>query len=288
VTENQGAWVPTQLLKDHRLSAQDKIVWVAMNKFADDQHQCLASASEIAEKTGLSRRTIVRSVAALRKQKWLELCHQTSLKTNLYLVLGYDVCQPVTHDAPQDVSMKVEDTMCANLSQECAKLAQVPSAIYQESLFLEQESTSTGTTDSTKDIKSKREKRKREKIADPEVEQVLAYLNEKVHNHYRAPGLIPARLKTYSLEECKTVIDQKCEEWLGTEFERNLNPTTLFRPSHFDVYLHQPSKKFYWNEKNSKHVPASFPASMYGTGSAREREEAERVRKLDEEFPDIG
>jgi len=73
----------------------------------------------------------------------------------------------------------------------------------------------------------------------PEVSEVLAYLNEKVKRNFKVPGDIPARLKDYSVEDCKTVIDKKCAEWLGTEFARHLDPVSLFRPANFDRYLNQ-------------------------------------------------
>jgi len=73
----------------------------------------------------------------------------------------------------------------------------------------------------------------------PEVSEVLAYLNEKVKRNFKVPGDIPARLKDYSVEDCKTVIDKKCKEWLGTDLARHLDPVTLFRPSNFDRYLNQ-------------------------------------------------
>ena len=41
------------------------------------------------------------------------------------------------------------------------------------------------------------------------------------------------------MEDFKLVIDKKCKEWIGTEFEKYLTPETLFRPSNFEKYLNQ-------------------------------------------------
>lgn len=76
-------------------------------------------------------------------------------------------------------------------------------------------------------------------VLSPETLEVLAYLNEKVKRNFKNPGDIPARLKEYSVQDCKTVIDKKCAEWLGTDMARHLDPVTLFRPSNFDRYLNQ-------------------------------------------------
>jgi len=85
----------------------------------------------------------------------------------------------------------------------------------------------------------------------PETAEVLAYLNQKVKSKFRNPGDIPARLKDYSVEDCKKVIDKKCVEWLGTKFAKNLDPMTLFRPSNFDRYLNQVDVKTEYNPNKS-------------------------------------
>lgn len=43
----------------------------------------------------------------------------------------------------------------------------------------------------------------------------------------------------YTGNDFLSVIDKKSKEWLGTEMEKFLQPTTLFRPDKFDEYLNQ-------------------------------------------------
>lgn len=73
--------------------------------------------------------------------------------------------------------------------------------------------------------------------------EVLEYLNQKAGTHYRQVESnykhIKARLQDFSVEELKQVIDKKCREWIGTDFEKYLTPETLFRPSNFEKYLNQ-------------------------------------------------
>ena len=74
--------------------------------------------------------------------------------------------------------------------------------------------------------------------------EVLDYLNEKARTHYRKVEnnfkRIKARLNDgFTVEDMKVVIDKKCQEWKGTEFERYLTPETLFRPNNFEKYLNQ-------------------------------------------------
>ena len=60
----------------------------------------------------------------------------------------------------------------------------------------------------------------------------------------RYRGFINARLDDgYSIDDFKTVIEKKWEDWRGTEREKFVRPETLFSPSHFDDYLNQPWKR---------------------------------------------
>lgn len=75
-------------------------------------------------------------------------------------------------------------------------------------------------------------------------ESIISYLNSKAGtgfksqtNSYRT--FINARLKNgYELEDFYTVIDNKCNEWIGTDFQKFLRPETLFG-NKFDSYLNQ-------------------------------------------------
>lgn len=74
---------------------------------------------------------------------------------------------------------------------------------------------------------------------------IINYLNSKTgrrfnHSSKAVMEAINARLKEgYTEDDFKKVIDNKCHEWLGTEQEQFLRPSTLFAPSHFDEYLNQ-------------------------------------------------
>lgn len=75
-------------------------------------------------------------------------------------------------------------------------------------------------------------------------ESIISYLNSKAGtgfksqtNSYRT--FINARLKNgYKLEDFYKVIDNKCNEWIGTDFQKFLRPETLFG-NKFDSYLNQ-------------------------------------------------
>ena len=77
---------------------------------------------------------------------------------------------------------------------------------------------------------------------------IIDYLNERVGTHYTyrnksINGLINARLSEgFTIDDFKTVVDNKVAEWTGTEWAKFLRPKTLFSPSHFEEYLNQVSR----------------------------------------------
>lgn len=77
---------------------------------------------------------------------------------------------------------------------------------------------------------------------------VIDYLNKKASTNYRAStkntqSFINARVKEgYVVEDFKKVIDSKSREWLGTDFEKYLRPSTLFGTK-FENYLNEANKK---------------------------------------------
>ena len=77
---------------------------------------------------------------------------------------------------------------------------------------------------------------------------VIDYLNSKANTKFRAStkntqSYINARVREgYKLEDFIIVIDTKCDNWLGTEWERYLRPATLFGTK-FENYLNEANKK---------------------------------------------
>lgn len=73
---------------------------------------------------------------------------------------------------------------------------------------------------------------------------VINYLNSKTNSNYKYTTkknqtLIRARTKEgFTIDDFKTVIDKKTEEWIGTDMERYLRPETLFGTK-FEGYLNQ-------------------------------------------------
>lgn len=85
--------------------------------------------------------------------------------------------------------------------------------------------------------------------------EIIDYLNSKANRKFRNveanKKLIRARFnEKYTLDDFKKVIDNKCLDWLGTEWERYLQPSTLFG-NKFDIYLNTIPKP---KEKERKEI----------------------------------
>ena len=75
-------------------------------------------------------------------------------------------------------------------------------------------------------------------------DEIIQHLNMRAGTKYKSntaktKQLINARLNEgFTLDDFKIVIDKKCVEWCGTEFEKFLRPNTLFGTK-FESYLNQ-------------------------------------------------
>jgi uncharacterized phage protein (TIGR02220 family) len=100
-------------------------------------------------------------------------------------------------------------------------------------------------------------------------ENILSYLNEKSGNVFRIStklykDLIDEKFKLgYKIEDFYIVIDNKTNDWLGTEFQKYLRPQTLFGDK-FDGYLNQ--KSIITNSQNKAYDTVN-KATKLGWGS---------------------
>ncbi len=70
--------------------------------------------------------------------------------------------------------------------------------------------------------------------------EILNYLNEKAGTHFKPVDsnlkFINARLKDYTADDLKRVIDLKVKDWKGTQMQQYLRPETLFNATKFEAY----------------------------------------------------
>lgn len=105
----------------------------------------------------------------------------------------------------------------------------------------------TGFYDSKRTKNEPRMNQKRIKKINEDSEiykRIIDYLNSRCGTRYteknrQTKEIIHARLEEkFTEEDFYTVIDKKCNEWIGTEMERYLRPQTLFGTK-FESYLNQ-------------------------------------------------
>jgi len=114
--------------------------------------------------------------------------------------------------------------------------------------FRENKKMLLGNADVTKcntEIRDKREEIEKEiEINIIPFKEIIEHLNINAGTSYKASGnktrdLITARWNEgFTLEEFKKVINKKCIEWIGSDYEKFLVPTTLFGTK-FEGYLNQ-------------------------------------------------
>ena len=110
----------------------------------------------------------------------------------------------------------------------------------------------------------------------PEIKEIVQYLNDKCGTRYRyqtkgTQEHINARLKEgYTVEDFKTVIDKKFEEWHGTDMEKFLRPETLFAGK-FESYLNQKIVKKTYQSQTAQMLDGFYDQT------------AEWVRKMEQE-----
>jgi len=82
------------------------------------------------------------------------------------------------------------------------------------------------------------DKNRKDNINTPsDFSDVLDHLNLVTGRQFKTGNEITARLKDYTVNCLKLVIDYKTREWKGTDMEKYLRPQTLFGKSKFEGYL---------------------------------------------------
>ena len=92
---------------------------------------------------------------------------------------------------------------------------------------------------------------KPKKISKEEVlfaEEVIAYLNDNSGSSFTKKGnnvkmIVSLQREGYTIKDFKKVIDTKCKDWKGTDWQKYLRPITLFSKTKFENYLNATNDK---------------------------------------------
>ena len=203
----KGIWIPAEVWLDERLNPLEKVILMEIDSLDCGDKGCYASNEYIAGFCQCSESKVAHAVTRL-------------------VELGY-------------VSRKSFDGRQRILQSRLAKFARQNSKVCKADVQNLQESN----IDSNIDINSSIKKEYKESQQDSDfTAAVVDYLNEKAGTHYRAgvpktQSLIKARANEgFTEADFRTVIDKKCADWIGTEYEQYLRPQTLFGTK-FESYL---------------------------------------------------
>lgn len=105
-------------------------------------------------------------------------------------------------------------------------------------------------------IRIEENKKEENKENNNNVTEVLDYLHTVTGRKFRKSTELSARLKDYSVDEIKQVIDYKAKEWMGRDMQKYLRPQTLFNATKFEGYLND-SNQLIPTESTNENRPQS-------------------------------
>ena len=199
------AIIPANVRYDKNICANAKLLYGEITALCNEQGYCWARNKYFADLYGVSKTTV-------------------SLWIKQLVVAGYILSQIVYDAETKEIlerSLSLPNTCLINLNDPIKENLNTP---IKENL----KDNNTNNNNTINNIYS----------------EVLDYLNLKAETRYRKVESnfkhIKARLNEgFTIDDFKAVIDKKCAEWKGTDFEKYLTPETLFRPSNFEKYLNQ-------------------------------------------------
>lgn len=195
---NYYAVIPANVRYDSNLSPGARLLYGEISALSQKEGYCWATNSYFAEAYNVSKWTISDWISQLREAKYISV-------------------EVLRDENTQEIEMRrmwITDNQLLNSS--INNPPTTPEPIQQE---------------------------KEEKYKD-EIKQIIDYLNSKIGSRYRYTSqtnnkYIRARLnEKFTVDDFKKVIDNKVQEWTGTEFQQYLRPETLFGGK-FEQYLNQ-------------------------------------------------
>ena len=188
----------------------------------------VSSYAKLAEETKLSIQQIRTAISHLESTG--ELTRSKHAKFTVFAINNYDEYQQAT--GKSTVNQQGANRVTTRYQQQYKKNKKNKNDIYivRNSNF-----------ENVEDAKS-------EKPDAKPYQEIVDYLNQKAGTSYRSnskatQAIIRARLaEGYTVEDFKRVIDNKCTDWIGTQWEEYLRPSTLFGTK-FENYLNRKQTK---------------------------------------------
>ena len=231
----KGIWIPKEIWLNKGLTFQEKIMLVEIDSYDDGEIGCFASNKYFMNLFNMTSSRVSQVIQNLQKKGYLMIDYEYN---------GKEISRRFLHiqrpPYPEKEGMLKNDIgMLKNETRVCQKVKQG----YVKKL--KDNNTYLNNTNINNNIYSPVSS-KQDKIP---YQDIVEYLNLKANTKFRFTSektrkLIKARInENFTVEDFKTVIDNKCDEWLNDdEMKIYLRPETLFG-SKFESYLNQKRKK---------------------------------------------
>lgn len=222
----QGIWIPKEIWLNKKLKVMEKIFLVEIESL-DNEVGCFASNNYFSEFFNLSKPRCSEIISKLEEKG--------------FITVNY-IYKANSKEIEKRVIKCIKKTEYG--SQKTEGGSQKAEGGYSEKL--KDNNTIINNTINNKYIYSR----------------IIDYLNKKATSNYKSTtkktqGLILARMNEgFNEKDFIKVIDNKCNDWLGTDYEQYLRPETLFGTK-FESYLNQKGKK----------------GNKYGNGNANVRQD---------------
>lgn len=221
LNKNYYAIIPATVRYDNELTPNEKLLYGEITALCNEKGYCWATNSYFATLYNVQVQSVSRWLKHLKERGYLdiEIIYKEGTKEILNRVLTINTI-PIN---------KNDNTLLTKMLNPINK-------------NVKENNTSNNTSINNKKI-NKKDLVSVALIA----KEVINYLNLKIQSDYKhttksTQRKIQARLNEgFTLDDFKTVIDNKCVDWLNTDMEMYLRPSTLFGTK-FESYLKRPKR----------------------------------------------
>jgi len=211
----KGVWIPKEIWMAKDLSIQEKVILVEIDSFENEQG-CFASNNYFAKFFNLTPSRVSQIINSLIQKQYLEVEYIKEGKEIKTRILR--IKRPPYPEVFNFLNRGIKFSKGGYL-ENCEDININTNNIIKKNNI-------------SNDILLK------------ESREIIEYLNKKTNKHYQFKSSstirpIKTRLKEgFTLDDFRKVIDNKCNDWLNTNMEKYLRPSTLFGTK-FEGYLNE-------------------------------------------------
>ena len=200
-----------------RANHKERTVVIGNQSIVVKRGQFIAGRKSLSAESGVQESKVNRIINVFKSEQQIE--QQAFSKFSLYSITNYDSYQ----SGEQQIEQQMNSKRTADEQQ-------------------------MNTNNNVNNVNNVNNTSKPAKKSTGEAIKVLEYLNKKAGSNFKPvdanTSLVNGRIKEgYTIEDCFAVIDSKHSEWVGSDMEKFLRPSTLFGTKNFSQYQGQVGMK---------------------------------------------